>query len=190
MAENNAANVAVGQPSVTGAINAAPIGTTLPTDASTALDAAFENLGYISEDGLTNSIATDNQNTVAWGGDVVLKQQTSRDETFTFRAIETNGVVLRQAYGDENVTVTGTSIEIIHNGDDMPYQSYVMNIVMGKTATGTRIKRIVVPMSKITEIGDIVYNNTDPIGYDFTLSALPDENGNTAYEYIEEVADV
>ena len=52
---NNAQNVSVAKPKVGGAIFVAPLGTDLPTDATTALDAAFQNVGYISEDGLTNS---------------------------------------------------------------------------------------------------------------------------------------
>ena len=53
MATNNSANVTAGTPKVGGAFFHAPLGTDLPTDARTPLDAAFKNLGYISEDGLT-----------------------------------------------------------------------------------------------------------------------------------------
>ena len=53
MTNNNTANVAAGKPRVNGAIFVAPVGSTLPTDASTVLDAAFINLGFISDDGVT-----------------------------------------------------------------------------------------------------------------------------------------
>jgi len=44
----------------TGSVYFAPVGTTLPTEVDTALDAAFENLGYTTEDGVgfDESIAT------------------------------------------------------------------------------------------------------------------------------------
>ena len=53
MTNNNTANVAAGKPKINGAIFVAPVGATLPTDASTVLDAAFKNLGFISDDGVT-----------------------------------------------------------------------------------------------------------------------------------------
>ena len=54
----DAKKVLVGAPdqsTTTGAVNFAPIGTTLPTDATTALDNAFSKCGYVSEDGITLS---------------------------------------------------------------------------------------------------------------------------------------
>ena len=51
----DAKNVTAAKPKVGGAVWRAPLGTTLPTDAKTALDKAFKSLGYISSDGLTNA---------------------------------------------------------------------------------------------------------------------------------------
>ena len=48
--EMKAKNVTTGKPKTGGAVFRAPLGTALPTDAKTALDEAFKNLGYCSED--------------------------------------------------------------------------------------------------------------------------------------------
>ena len=67
---NNASMVSTGKPKVTGAVHWAPKGTTIPTSVSEALDAAFVDLGYLSEDGV--AINQDNTSIKAWGGDDVI----------------------------------------------------------------------------------------------------------------------
>ena len=70
------ANVTTGKPKVAGAVFVAPTGTTLPTDATTALGTAFKELGYVSEDGVTNNNSPESENVKAWGGDTVLIRRT------------------------------------------------------------------------------------------------------------------
>ena len=77
MANNNAANVSAGKPKIGGAIFAAPVGTTLPTDTDTTLDNAFKNLGFVSDDGLTNSTDLETEEIKAWGGQNVLTTSSS-----------------------------------------------------------------------------------------------------------------
>ena len=42
------------------------------------------------------------------------------------------------------------------------------------------LKRVVIPNAKVSEIGEIVYKDTDPIAYDVTLDAMP---GDEAFEF-------
>ena len=58
-------NVTAAKPKVGGAVYSAPLGTTLPTDATTALNVAFKALGYISEDGLKNKNSPSSENVKA-----------------------------------------------------------------------------------------------------------------------------
>lgn len=57
MSKADAKNVSTPKPKVGGAIFSAPLGTTLPTDATTALNVAFKGLGYVSEDDIRIAIA-------------------------------------------------------------------------------------------------------------------------------------
>ena len=45
-------------------------------------------------------------------------------------------------------------------------------------------KRITIPTAKVSAVGDIVYGDEDAVGYDTTIDCIPDEAGNTHYEYM------
>jgi hypothetical protein len=179
----NSNNVRTGRPNVGGAIFTAPAGTAIPTDATSPLSADFIELGYASEEGITNTVTTENNAVTAWGGDEVLNEITSRSEEFNFKLIETSTETLKEVYGAENVSVDASGTAVLHNARTLAERVHVYEMLMG----AGKIKRIVVPRVKTTELGEVVYNGSDPVGYELTLAALPDAVGNTAYEYLAEV---
>lgn len=182
---NNAANVSTAKAGANGAVSTAPAGTTVPTDATTKLDAAFQSLGYIGEDGITVAEETDSEDIKDMDGNTVLKVMTSRDETVQFVAIETNQATLAARYGDENVQLSDSGeLKVIHNGKEKPTKPWVLETLMN----GNRVRRTVIPNGKLTEVGEQTLKGDEVIGYDMTIAALPDEAGNTAYTYIAAVS--
>ena len=179
----NSANVTAAKPKAGGAIYYAPVGTVLPTDSTTALNQAFVELGYASEDGVSNSNTPESDEIKAWGGDTVLTLLTSRTDTYSFTLIEAmKDSVLKIVYGDTNVTgELDTGITVNANTKDLEEHSYVIDMILKDNAT----KRIVIPRAKVTEIGEVVYSDSDAVGYEVTLTCVADASGNTHYEYIK-----
>ena len=179
----DAKNVTTSKPKIGGAVYRAPLDTTLPTDATTALNEAFVCLGYISEDGLTNENSPDGDKIKAWGGDTVHTYQKEKSDTFQFKLLEAlNPDVLKTVYGDDNVTGTlKDGLTVKANSSAAEDKAWVVELILNGV-----LKRVVVPKAKITEMDDIVYADEEALGYDITITATPDKDGNTHYEYIKE----
>ena len=186
---NTATYASTGKPNTSGAIFRAVRTSSLviPTTASATLSADYKCLGYVSEDGLKNTIEKEFEDIKAWGGDTVYTVESSQDDKFQFTLLEVlNEDVLKAVFVDSNVTVTAAtssapkSVTVNVNSTQTPECVWVIDMVM----RGNNPKRIVIPYGKVVTIGEITYKDNEAVGYDITLGATPDENGNTHYEYM------
>lgn len=166
---NNNAYVSTGKPKIGGAVFRAPLGTTLPTTADGALDADFVNLGYCSEDGLTNNNSKETESIKAWGGDTVLVVSTEHTDEFGVTLIEvTNPDVLKTVHGDDNVSgALATGLTVSVNSEELPESAWVIDMILHGV-----MKRVVIPKGKVTEVGEVSYKDDDAVGYELTITAL------------------
>ncbi|MGL5828198.1 MAG: phage tail protein [Angustibacter sp.] len=155
---------------VTGVVSVAPTGTAAPTNASASLNAAFLDLGYISEDGITEARERSTEDLKAWqNGTTVRTVVTEGSLTFNFRMLETNKPAIELAYG---ATVTQTAAEgsfVVIPTSTGGRKSFVFDVV-----DGSELRRIYVPQGEVTEVGEISYVNGEPIGYEVTVAAYAD----------------
>lgn len=180
----NASNVSVAKAKVGGAISVAPKGTSIPEDALEELSNVFKSLGYCGNEGLVNSNSPSTGSSIAaWGGDVVINPQAEKPDTFNYNLIESLNVeVLKYVYGSDNVIGSSieTGIKIKANAKELPEHVLVCDMVLKDGI----LKRIVIPKATITAIADITYKDDTIVGYNVTISAAPDELGNSHYEYM------
>lgn len=168
----------------TGGVTRAPIGSALPTDATTALDVAFEKLGFVSEDGVTKTVDASDDKIKAWGGDTVRVVRSDHSVSYTLTFMESgNPVLLKAIYGEDNVIVTGSKIEV-RTTSQMPVRAaFTLEMLDGETAI-----REVIPNGQLTQSGDVPFVHSGVIQYEVTIEALPNDAGVKSYSYIEDTA--
>lgn len=174
-------NVTTGKAKITGSVYRAALGTALPTDANTKLTEEFKDLGFVSEDGVVNENSPDSEDIKAWGGTIVYTSQTEKSDTFNLTLISSmDENVLKAVYGDKNVVVATNLITVKATADEQEEAVFVIEMAL----RGGAVKRIVIPDGKISEIGEINYNDEDLVGYEITITCMPDKTGVSHYEYI------
>lgn len=189
MAQNNAYVAASSPVAETGGVLYGPLGSVLPTDATTPLDLEiYTPLGYVSDEGLQYAgEAASTDDTTAWGGDIVATlTSTGSIDRRTFKLIETlNPDLLKFIFGEGNVLITPatalapTKIAITDKATEPPKNVFVFEMF---TSQGTKTR-------KVYPIGQPKINDEDPLvhsavgGYEIEMTAFKDVNGNRSYTY-------
>ncbi len=185
----NSKLVVAGKPKIGGAIFRAPSGTTLPTNESAALAAAYKEQGYASEDGLKRSISKAYETIRAWGGDAIKKSRTELTITLDFTLVEAaNGEVAKTQWGESAVTITaatsgaGTKIVVTYKGEDLPESVWVFDL-----KDGDHVRRIVCPRGQnTTEDFEQTFGDSEVIAYPVQVTLYPDATGVYFYEYSDD----
>ena len=164
-----------------GYIFVAPVGTTLPTDYSTALPTAYKCLGFISEDGYVETVDSDSEDLVDMNGDLMDSPQTSRVESAQLTLAEIKAMTLKLMYGDENVTDKAGVITVKHNGNSNGTWAVVLDLLL----KNNRKRRKVVPLFQCSELDDLTLAVGELAARALTAKYLTDGDGNTCYDYIQ-----
>jgi hypothetical protein len=161
-----------------GAYGATP---TLPTDATTTLDAGlYTGTGLLTSDGITESTSQDYNDIFAWQGNaLVASLPGDYTQTFQFAAMQTSVVNVGLQFPGSTITQTAYGLSIAQKAPVRDTRTWVIHGI-----DGTRIQRIVVPSGQISERGDVVWSSQDVTVYEWTVKLFPDGNNVFAYRYI------
>lgn len=181
---SNVANITSSNPGRNGVAFRAAVGTELPTDALTALNEAFKDLGIVGEDGVVQAITRDTEDVKSYGGETVYTLQTDFGEEFTFTLYESRNVeTLKTVFGDSNVIEEEGQIKVLHNKARLPKSSFVFDHVNDQGD-----KRQIIPIGQVSSVGDIANVHSDIVKYELTVKAYPDNSGNVVVEYMADNA--
>jgi hypothetical protein len=185
MANPTAANVAVGKPRATGGVYAGATSATLPSNAVNAVHSSLTALGYVSEDGLTQTRNGEQSPIRAWGGDKVRHLKTTDDLSYTWTFIETSRDVLAEVFGSDNIAFSdafgGRKLTITASA--LSNRAFVFDMLDGDTAI-----RVVVPNGLLDGNVEVTFTDGEAISFPVTLNAFPDSSGNKAYWYLTQFA--
>ncbi|MBQ9620547.1 MAG: hypothetical protein IJR41_01235 [Atopobiaceae bacterium] len=184
MAKNNTADVSNVKGVLGGYGFSAPIDTELDlsTDPYADLSGAFENMGFISEDGIEEEVDADTKEIVDMNGDVIFVAKSSEKETLTLTLVSITDASLREWHGHSNVDATAEGyIEVKHSNVLHDQRKYIFELLL----KDGRKWRKYVPNGQVTEVGSIVHGAADIAGREITISCMPDEDGIRVYDFIE-----
>lgn len=153
---------------VTGAVFKGPTSATAPTGTSGSPDAAFVDLGFISEDGVEISLPGSGDSTPikAWqdGTTVrVIRTPSEDNPTWKFKMLETTKATVEEYFG---VTVTQTATEgsFEYEVTNREHGAYIVDVV-----DGAELIRDYVPYGIVTEVESITLATGEAIGYGVTV---------------------
>lgn len=175
MENNDKSNITIGKPTEGGAVFWAPAGTTLPTSADEELDPAFENLGYVTADGVTISTEEERDDIEAWGPEDVMSAETAYRKTASLALLETSRKsVLEFLYGKSNVYDNGDGkLSWDDTGEPLPRGVLIVDTLQNNGNASPRVKRQIFGDAQFVDrSGDHVYNNSDPLSYPIVVKAF------------------
>lgn len=187
---NNKMNVSTTRGVQGGYFFSAPTTTTdVPTLANFATWAPGEDwecLGYIPEDGFTESLSQDGNTELRdINLDIVDSAAGSFTETLEVGLMEIGANALAAQYGHENVTEAAGGITVEHNwGNSEEERSYAMLLLL----KGTRRWVKYIPRAKRTELGDFTGNKTTAASRTITLTYLNNNAGTGCIDFIQPAA--
>lgn len=158
---------------VTGAVYVGPTTTTAPTG-TTGLPTGLTDLGYVSDDGVTESRDRSTNKLKAWQNAAVVREVvTDASISYKFVLWETKRETVELFYGTKVDTTTGALVIVPSATGGR--QSFVLDIV-----DGADFIRAYIPSGEVTDVGDQVYQSGEAVGYEVTVTCYPDDRIKTA----------
>ena len=144
----------------------APKGSTLPTTLA-APTAPFQDLGWLSEDGVDISREVSTTDFTAWqGGTIVRSKVSGVKDTLKIVCLEETAIALGLLYpGATSATATGTTTITVAGGSKSNEKALVVDFIDDAVT-----KRYAIARAEVTGTGTVSHKNSDMTMYEFTFT--------------------
>lgn len=155
---------------LTGNIKVAPLGTTVPTDVTSAWAAGWIDLGLIDDKGVTNSHKKSMNKVLAWQTPLPIRQLLKeRDLMYKFAGLQFNWQT-RALWMDAGATSLFGGTYTLLSPSGAAVTEWMLGI---EWKDGTYTYREIPQRGVFTEAGDVVYEKGQPVLTSLTYEVLP-----------------
>lgn len=145
----------------------APLGTAVPTDIDSPLDAAFEDVGWLHSDGITESQTGSVEKIRGHQGNGVVRTRINEPgTTISFTALETKDQTNSLRYVESDVT-TAAGVRKATRGAGQKIATRVAVIDVFDADNDEVKERFVIPRFEVSPNGDRAMVNSDIAGFPF-----------------------
>lgn len=161
----------------------APVGTTAPTDTTTAFSGTWVALGLLSEDGMTESNSATVNEYYSWGGTLVRTTRSKFQRQFKVAVLEDNLAVFALVNPGSTRASAGGVVTRTVKTPTANAQAFAFEM-----KDGAITKRIIVPRGEVSEIGDTTFSDSAIASKELTINAYPSAAGVIYLEYTDDAA--
>lgn len=175
------------QSTTTGAVSVAPTTTAAPTDATTTLPSAWNDGGYVDENGISITVTRTTTPIRDWSKAVVRNLLTEFNGTISVGFLQVDEFSAKRVFGTSNVTKTaatttkGELIKVSIGNELPPVESWCFNMKDGNA----RI-RVYIPRAQVTDVNEMAYRPDQGHVIGGTLQCYDDGTGHSIYVFYDD----
>lgn len=170
---------------VDGIVSVAPVGSTLPTTPTGALDGAFEDVGWLSDAGIGETPSTDSTPKRGINGAIVKTVKASDDRSFAFECYEKNAITMGlMRPGSTPATVGGvttTNVKAFLGSDE---RAWVL-----EQQFGVYTRRVAIAKGQAYLTGEVRDKPGDLAVLQFRIDCFPASDGTTYIDITDNPAE-
>lgn len=151
----------------------APVGTSAPTDVSTAWAAPWENIGLLSEDGAEETLEADSTDHFTWGGLLVRTTRNKFKRSMKVTALEDNALLFEVLNPGSTASTDGTGLTT------RTFKVPTNNpLAFGlETRDGDITRRRIIPTGEVATEGTRAISSSEMTMVELLIAVYPDGNG-------------